>query len=150
MFYVFSKSSQFLNNFENTEIRTYSKNERTVIWMICFNRISEWCKWYGVGKLWTRRNFLIPIVFSNSLQFKRITRITVRPFYVTGTEWFPRDFHSEYLNNGNDIRLERCWKGASFSYLPFLPNPNGLKVILEVLKSCFRYILWDNNLNLID
>jgi hypothetical protein len=61
---------------------------------------------------------------------------------------FPRDFYAVYLSNANDIRLERCKKGASFSYISFLPNLNGLKLILEVLKSCFRYTLRDNDLNL--
>jgi hypothetical protein len=150
LFHVLSffKILTFFEQFWKYRNSDVLKNERTVIWMNFFNRLSEWCKWYGVGKLWTRHNFLIRIIFSNSLQFKRITRITVRPVYVTGTKWFPRDFHLEYLNNGNDIRLESCQNGASFLYLPFLPNPNGLKLILEVLKSCFRYILWDNGLNL--
>jgi hypothetical protein len=115
-----------------------------------FIRLSEWWKWYGVGKLWCRRNFFIDAVFPNSLQFKRITQITIRPFDVTGTEWFSRDFHVLYLNNGTDVRLEISEKGASISYLPFSPNLNGLKLISQDLKSCFRYTLWDNYLNLMD
>ena len=95
------------------------KNERTVVWGNFFNRMSEWCKWYGVGKLWTRRNFLIPIVFSNSLLFNRITRITVRLFMWRAPNDFPRDFYAVYLNNANDIRLEISKNGASFRIYHF-------------------------------
>jgi hypothetical protein len=65
-----------------------------------------------------------------------------------GTKWFPRNSHLINSNNENDISLERCQQGTSFLYLTFVPNPYGLKLILEVLKLCFRCSLRYDGLNL--
>ena len=35
------------------------KNERVIFRRFFFNRLSEWCKWYGVGKIMKFRNFFV-------------------------------------------------------------------------------------------
>ena len=54
----------------------FKSNLKTVkFWAKCFslffgNGLSDWCKWYGIGKLWKMRNFFVLKCFSNCLRFK--------------------------------------------------------------------------------
>lgn len=42
------------------------RRRQSIVLRYILNRLSEWCKLYGVGKLWTRRNFFVYNVFANS------------------------------------------------------------------------------------
>jgi hypothetical protein len=65
----FSNSAQFLNNFKNNKFGDIQKRCK-VIWFEFLNRLSEWCKWYTIGKLWKMRNCCVPHTFASFLQLK--------------------------------------------------------------------------------
>ena len=146
MFCVFSNSIQILNNFEYTENSDVFKNRRTVFSRLLFNRMSELSKWYVIGKLWTRRNFFVHNVFSNSKRFKSVFRIIIRPFVVTGTEWFLLQFLDGILKWSKLYIIWKVLKRRSFSYLTYFLSPYDLKLILEVLKSHIHTSLQDDDL----